>query len=37
MIVPINVIMKPVMSNLNGKLNATFGKVGSGFGYAMFL
>ena len=37
MIVPIKVIIKPAMSNLNGKLNATFGKAGSDFGYAMFL
>jgi len=34
---PINVTIKPAMSNLNGKLNATFGKVGRGFGYAIFL
>jgi len=34
---PINVIIKPAMSNLNGKLNAIFGKAESGFGYAIFL
>ena len=37
MIMPINVTIKPAMSNVNGKLNTTFGKVGSGFGYAMLL